>query len=464
MQQSKQQHRSLGLQHALLKDDQLVILASEHNIAQFVSFGPGHLPELRHCKIRGITGPFADAEHAVKRLLEIAPSCNIRTFHSYPARSTPFHYQLTGLDEVMALLKAYARQGYYTIVNETIDVNDGGVSGVALGGLLEFAPQDTPRAVEKPGIMSVGYDLGIQILRSIYGFSLDIPDGISQRVEFSIHPLRVGYKRTHTLLWQLDDVQPEVLKTNLRWPNRFSRFIGDKAFGLLVAHCLGAPVPRTTVISRGVAPFTFGIATATGEHWMRTCPPQPDPGKFTTTLGWRDPFALLQREDPKGTLISSIISQHAVKAEFSGATVPGSGSSSRVEGVAGKGDLFMLGRRPPEALPSYVNDDVQGLASRLRGDLGDIRLEWAHDGDQAWILQVHIAEPNTRADVLSLGNPSRWLEFDPEDGLETLREMVIYAQKTDAGIKVIRPVGLTSHVGEILRASSVPGRIAVGPD
>ena len=31
-------------------------------------------------------------------------------------------------------------RGYFTIVNETIDVHDGGVSGVRLGTIVEFAP------------------------------------------------------------------------------------------------------------------------------------------------------------------------------------------------------------------------------------------------------------------------------------------------------------------------------------
>jgi hypothetical protein len=32
-----------------------------------------------------------------------------------------------------------------------VDIEDGGVSGVAYGDMLEFAPGDTPRYVEKPG-------------------------------------------------------------------------------------------------------------------------------------------------------------------------------------------------------------------------------------------------------------------------------------------------------------------------
>ena len=58
----------------------------------------------------------------------------------------------------------------------------------------------------------------------------------------------------------------------IRWPNRFSEFIGDKAFGLLLAHLFDFPVPFTTVVSRYIAPFCFGVSTGSGETWIRTSP------------------------------------------------------------------------------------------------------------------------------------------------------------------------------------------------
>ena len=35
------------------KDERLVELAEQHNIAQFVSFSPGSAPEIRYSRIRG---------------------------------------------------------------------------------------------------------------------------------------------------------------------------------------------------------------------------------------------------------------------------------------------------------------------------------------------------------------------------------------------------------------------------
>jgi hypothetical protein len=41
-----------------------------------------------------------------------------------------------------------------------------------------------------------------------------------------------------------------------------------------------------------------------------------------------------------------------------------------------------------------------------------------------------------------------------------LRRVVEQAQKTGAGVELVREVGLTSHVGDILRSAGVPARIA----
>ena len=266
----------------------------------------------------------------------------------------------------MELVYTFARQGFYTIVNETIDVNDGGVSGVAWGGVIEFSPHDTPRAVEHPGILSAQYSLGVKILTSVYGFMPDIPNAVNQRVEFSLHPNRVGYSHDHTILWQIDDANAPRLDASLRWPNNFSRFLGDKAFGLLVADSLGVPVPRTIVVARGIAPFIFGRPTSSGERWIRTCPAVPDPGKYPTFKGWTDPFKLIDSIGPAANSISSVLGQDSVDAKFSGATRPEENGLDRIEGVTGQGDEFMLGRRAPDRLPEGVIRDVRKIVSQLQ--------------------------------------------------------------------------------------------------
>ncbi|MGH3102443.1 MAG: hypothetical protein ACRDPU_15765, partial [Thermoleophilia bacterium] len=333
---------------------------------------------------------------------------NVRSFLAGAPKGGPFSYGLTRRDDVMAVLRARAADGLHTIANETVDVDDGGVSGVAQGRLVEFAPGDTPRSVEKPGTVALGHDAAMRLLRTVYGFEPDLAGKLDERVEFSIHPLAAGVRQTHTIVWERERVDPVRLTHRLAWPNRFSRFIGDKAFGLLVADLLlGLPVPATTVVGRRVAPFSFGRPTGGGEPWLRTCPAEPVPGRFLTQRGWRDPFALLAAEDPSGTELAAVLAQEGVPARWSGAAIPEAGGGLLVEGVPGSGKDFMLARAAPGPLPGEVLDDVRRLGAEAAAALGPVRFEWCHDGRQAWVLQLHQAEAASEGTTIHPGTPAR---------------------------------------------------------
>ncbi len=137
-----------------MKDDALAILAARANVAQFVSFEPGPSLRQRHSCIGGyeLDHEFVAPSEAIAELLRVAGSVNVRTFTRENPKSGPFDYGLRAVEPALAAVERYAAEGRYTIVNETVDVDDGGISGVSLGGVIEFAPGDTPRAVEKPGI------------------------------------------------------------------------------------------------------------------------------------------------------------------------------------------------------------------------------------------------------------------------------------------------------------------------
>ena len=92
------------------------------------------------------------------------------------------------------------------------------------------------------------------LLGTVYGFTPDLDGRPGERVEFSLHPLAAGVRQTHTIVWEREPVDAGPLTAGPTWPNRFSRFLGDKAFGLLVADLLGLPVPATTAVGRRVAP------------------------------------------------------------------------------------------------------------------------------------------------------------------------------------------------------------------
>jgi hypothetical protein len=449
----------------LLKDDRLEALAQRGNVAQFISFGPGPDFPIRHSRVHsadavdGQTKP----ERAIEMLIaaSAARSVNVRSFLPERDKGCPFRYGLTVMADALEVVRSLAEQGYYTIVNETVDIGDGGVSGVALGGVVEFAPDATPRVVEEEGTAALPYALACRILSLVYGFEPEIPNDQSVRLEFSIHPRRVGYRRTHTIWWELGDEAADLeLKTPNLWPNRFSQHLGDKAYGLVMAHSLGLPVPRTTVIGRRVAPFSFGDATGTNETWLRTCPTEQAPGQYTTVPYWTDPYALLVAEDPSGTEIAAVIAQESVDARWSGASMPVGEEDDFVQGVEGPGDAFMIGGAAPVELPAYVIADVRSLAEQAREVLGPVRLEWAHDGRRVWVVQLHIAKHFFGGEqVLSDGDASEWLDFYTKDGLDSLREIISTAAERGAGIFVHGRIGITSHVGDLLRKAGIPGRL-----
>jgi hypothetical protein len=448
---------------AELKDDVLVGLARTYNVAQFVSFGPGD-PTVRHHAVRGavrIDGPLEDT---LGDLLTASTSgsINIRSFTAEHPAGNPFHYGISDISTAAGLIRELARSGLYTIANETIDINDGGVSGVAAGGIIEFSPGDTPRAVEKPGIARLPLQAGLEVLQNVYGFSIDFGELLQTRLEFSLHPLRCGTRHEHTTVWEASEYVAGQLKSEITWPNNFSRFLGDKAFGLSVAHALGHAVPYTTVVCRNLAPFSFGHRTHTAEWWMRTAPQEPVAGKFSTTLGWTDPFALLNREDDQQRTIASVLCQEGVDPLYSGATKPTDNPEfDIVEGVAGRGDRFMLGQDIPTALPREIVEDVRQVTAALRKELGDVRIEWAHDGTRVWILQMHrvLAATNRLLGKDADAPVAAWVTYYTASGLEPLRDLLATASTRNEGVEVVGEFGLTSHIGELLAHSAVPIRL-----
>lgn len=446
------------------KDERLVELAERHNVAQFVSFSPGPTPAVRYSRVRGHAPDqaFPDVHAAITALIRMSTgTVNVRSFRPGHDKGNPFEYGIGKVEDAARIVGSLAAEGYSTIVNETIDTNDGGVSGVTFGGVIEFIPYDTPRGVDKPGVASLPHQLGLDVLRGAYGFTPDVGAQAGTRVTFSVHPLRVGYRRSHTLLWEIEQGPPVALEAKVAWPNRFSRLLGDKAFGLLVADVIGLRVPSTTVFPRDIAPFHFGRATGTGEFWMRTCPAEPRPGLYTTTFGWADPYSVLSREDPDGTDISSVLAQEGVDPEYSGTSLPAEADEpDYVEGIAGRGDEFMLGRGRLEELPSHVVRDVRELASRALRALGPVRLEFVHDGRRAWVVQLHLSTDRHKTNVISPGEPVEgWLDFHPDSGLDRLRDLIAQARESGNGVRVTGQVGLTSHVGDLLRRADVPARL-----
>lgn len=446
------------------KDISLNELAAVGNVAQFVSFNPANPSSSEFCRIVGYepNHRFETPHDALSALLRNSPegTINLRSFTPESPRSKDFYYGLSDVNEAEQLLKRLSILGLFVIANETVDVHDGGVSGVYQGGVAEFAPDDTPRCVEKDGTASLPIDWAKKAFNIVYGFEPDTVDAGTGRLEFSIHPKLRGWRRTHTLMWEYEASNSAPALAAPKWPNRFSRHIGDKTYGLLIAHIIGLPVPRTLCIARRVAPFSFGEETGSKEIWTRTCPVEQEPGKFTTTKGWLDPFALMAKEDPAGTAIASVLCQHAVHAEFSGAAITDANGDLVVEGAKGEGDQFMLGVRPPERLPGKILADIKQLFETVHKILGPVRFEWVHDGVKVWIVQLHKGATDGAASTLVPGDASRWESFEASSGLEALRNF-LEKLPNDVGVDIHGEVGLTSHFADLLRKKRRPARINV---
>ncbi len=448
---------------AIPKDEVLDRLGEQANVAQFASFSPGETPTPRFARMSGIDDVrvFASTTDAVKALLERASegTVNVRSFRLGQSKSNDFFYGLRDLNEVVGRVRELADGGLYTIVNETIDVQDGGVSGVAFAGIIEFAPGDTPRAVEKPGTVAAPRAVAVGILETVYGFRPDLPDDDSLRIEFSIHPLRRGVRNSHTIVWEEERLEGIRLDAFPQWPNLFSQFIGDKTFGLLIADAIGMRVPYTTVVTRGIAPFAFGRSTETDETWIRTAPRKQVPGRFTTQLGWIDPFKLMREDDPSDDTIAAVLAQAAVEASYSGAAATATDGGTVIEGVGGSGDAFMVGDVPPDELPAEVARDVAETLSEVRARIGPARIEWVHDGRHVWIIQLHSGAIPSSGRVIFPGTPDVEHRFAVEEGLEALRQLISSLDRSREGVVLVGNVGLTSHFGDVLRSSRIAARI-----
>lgn len=446
------------------KDRVLDSLAERFNVAQFVSFAPhrGSTLQQQYARVAGYAPNyhFGSVVEAIRSLFSASPEgrVNVRSYLPDSPRSQEFVYGLTTVDDAVSALSRLTANGLFVIANETVDVTDGGVSGVAQANVIEFAPDDTPRCVEKPGVASLPRKMALSIIGKVYGFRPELGNAENARVEFSVHPKPRGWKGTHTLIWEFETTPGVAARPTLAWPNRFSRHIGDKAFGLLMAEEAGLSVPRTTAIGRRVAPFSFGQATGSLEIWTRTAPLNPDPGRFATVKGWIDPFELLQREDPEGTKIMAVLCQSAVQAVHSGAAVMLADGQLAIEGLVGNGDQLMLGKALPETLPPSVLRDVDAAYRILENCFGPTRIEWVHDGSRTWIVQVHRGQTKSLPTVIVPGEADEWISFSASDGLAALRTLLADLP-SNTGLTIVGEIGLTSHLADVLRKAKRPTRV-----
>lgn len=140
----------------LLKDDKLALMIEKLgcNTAKFISITPNK--RIKHIYIDKNYTYNGDLKKCILDLIKSSnsKSINIRSFSltSMKGHSLVYGKKKDDIDEIIRIIQENCELNKYSIINETIDINDGGVSGVVLGNIIEFAPNDTPKCVEKPQV------------------------------------------------------------------------------------------------------------------------------------------------------------------------------------------------------------------------------------------------------------------------------------------------------------------------
>lgn len=454
----------------MMKDEVLRQIVEEGgNVAQCVSYAPDGTQRVTIIRDVDSAHRFGSIEEAVDRLYCAgAPFVNIRCFTPEKPDGHPFwsgrKEKLDTPVKVAAKAREEMARGRYVILNEEIDIMDGGFSGVVLGNVAEFATRDIPRCVEKPGCAQMSRHDMLELARILYHHRINIPYDRGHRVEFSVHPNAVGYARQYQIIWQRERMEIGRITPAPKpaWPNRVSEDMGDKAYGILMAHIHGFRVPFTRVVGRIMPPFEFGEATESKETcWRRTCPKVQQPGLYTTKHGQIDPYDLMRREDPDGSRIAAIIFQDHVEAAWSGAALTGADGEIIVEGKPGRGDTFMVGESGPAVyLPDHIVDAVTGVWERACETFGPVRFEWCSDQNNwIWVVQFHVGQSASEGDVIYPGDASEYRPFAVSNGIEAFRDFVNQAKEEGFGIVLKGNVGVSSHFGDILRRNAVPSRL-----
>lgn len=125
----------------------------------------------------------------------------------------------------------------------------------------------------------------------------------------------------------------------------------------------------------------------------------------------------MNEEEQKGNEeinIASILSQNAVKAEYSGAMII-TEKETIIEGVKGKGDKFMLGQEVPQELLEYrlvkSLEELEEFSKTHLEILGDFSLEWVFDGYKVWVVQLNQLKHSSSGSVIVKGNTDTMKSF-----------------------------------------------------
>jgi hypothetical protein len=172
----------------------------------------------------------------------------------------------------------------------------------------------------------------------------------------------------------------------------------------------------------------------------------------------------LTSEDPEGVLISSVLAQEGIDAAFSGSLIVQADGEIKIEGTRGYGDKFMLGLAELVVLPDEVTSAVVTVYEQAKEKLGPVRMEWVFDTQgEPWIVQIHRGITTSQGLIVHKGEASFYHRFEVSRGIDELRALIATVQNTREGIVLVGQVGVTSHLGDLLRKAQIPSRIEEPP-
>jgi hypothetical protein len=445
----------------MLKDERLFYLSDKYNVARFISIGPDGL--LRYL-VSSTAIPGIETYRKTKRMIyptestdfqstaavykcsssnidaflstleqEGVKAVNIRSFRKDQEQGNPFVFYLPITDTVRIYseLCKLVDAGYYCILHEWLDTDDGGLSGcIYQNNTVTIAPGLTPRDMEtEPNLAHLKLDSPIVAhLEKQLQFSMEDMDfNPAKRYEFSVHTQPVGHKQEQVIVWEISDTTTtEKFPTHHIWPSHLSRHIGDKLYGLLVAQDVHIDLTLPTI---SIDVIDFLKDTQNNESlnsmtsWsspkiiLRPCPPEQLPGELDSivlpndaniyqelmtyfkNVDTTDVDAVVENYKQKN--LKTFIIQPYEPVAYSGAYYSigpyKNGYDIYVEGVQGHGNKFMVNEEDPEVLPDNLTKAVRNIGNKLNDKLKlPTRGEWIAKVDEkgnyhVQLVQLHIA-------------------------------------------------------------------------
>src|SRR5262245_13275364 len=80
-------------------------------------------------------------------------------------------------------------------------------------------------------------------------------------------------------------------------------------------------------------------------------------------------------------------------------------------------------------------------------------------GRRAGIVQLHRGAVAGSGRTIYPGDSRQWHRLEAVEGIEALRTLADRVQGSDDGIVLVGDVGVTSHLGDILRRARIPSRV-----